>query len=244
MAALCSLPLAIMASRPSRAASIPIPMPPFNTRSLDNAISIPSLRSRISSSSSFATSPPSLTRSVPRSSSSLSRASLRQSYEPRVVRAQSSVSDLCPAPPPLTSGRRASTTGHPSRPAPRASLSSHADQPLVVVTPEVFPRPAYLEYSVFKDVLYTESPSAIPRRPAATPAQAGTPSTDSDGESSPPPRGLQSLFNPSSSQSTFALPTKWSVTDRSTHLSISQDGRDLTYAGSLSVYCLQLWKQH
>lgn len=101
-----------------------------------------------------------------------------------------------------------------------------------MVTPEVFPRPAYLEYSVFKDVLYTESPSAIPRRPAATPAQAGTPSTDSDGESSPPPRGLQSLFNPSSSQSTFALPTKWSVTDRSTHLSISQDGRDLTYAGN------------
>ncbi|KAF6766434.1 ran-binding protein 10 [Ephemerocybe angulata] len=221
-----------MASRPSRVSSIPIPMPPSNTRSIENAISIPSSRTRISSSS-FATSPPSLTRSVPRSSSS-SRTSVRLPYEPRVIRgAPAQPSEYCPPTLSAGQGRRASTSGYPGRPTPRMSSSSHADQPAVVLAPETFARPAYLDHSTFRDALHSELSFAIPRKDASTPAPAMTPSTtDSDDESSTPPRRVQAPSTPSLPANVFNLPTKWSVTDRSTHLTISQDGRDLTYASN------------
>ncbi|KAJ2933593.1 hypothetical protein H1R20_g3540, partial [Candolleomyces eurysporus] len=59
-----------------------------------------------------------------------------------------------------------------------------------------------------------------------------TPSTDSDDDISTPPRRATAPTPqpaPTQPQAVFSLPTKWSVTDRSIHLTISQDGRDLTY---------------
>lgn len=101
----------------------------------------------------------------------------------------------------------------------------------MVLAPETFARPAYLDHSTFRDALHSELSFAIPRKDASTPAPAMTPSTtDSDDESSTPPRRVQAPSTPSLPANVFNLPTKWSVTDRSTHLTISQDGRDLTYA--------------
>lgn len=229
-----------MASRPNRAAPIPIPMPPSGVRSLDNAISIPH---RFPSSSSFAMSPPSLVRSVPRASLSSSRGSPRVPYEPRIIRASNPTpTDRCLQPPATTHGRRASASAHPARSATRSSPATQADAPAQVVTTDTFPRPAYLDHSTFRGLLHTDPSSPLPRRDAHTPARtpsssAGstmTPSTDSDDDYSTPPRRATAPTPqpaPAQPQAVFTLPTRWSVTDRSNHLTISPDGRDLTYTG-------------
>ncbi|TEB39130.1 SPRY-domain-containing protein [Coprinellus micaceus] len=223
-----------MASRPGRASSIPIPMPPSHARSIDNAISIPSSRTRLSSAS-FAASPPSLGgRSVPRASSSLSRVAARQPYEPRIVRATATTSsEYCP--PSLSPGhaRRASTSASYGRTL-RVSLSSHPEAPPVVLSTEIFPRPAYLDSSIFRDALHTEPPSALPRKDAAASppvrSHASTPSTESDEESGTPPRRTQSSSSATPSASSLSLPTKWSTQMKSPHLGLSADGRELTYS--------------
>lgn len=233
-----------MASRPNRAAPIPIPMPPSGVRSLDNAISIPH---RFPSSSSFATSPPSLVRSVPRASLSSSRGSPRVPYEPRIVRASHpATADRCLQPPVSTThARRASTSPHQARSATRSSANTQADAPPLVVTTDTFPRPAYLDHSTFRDLLHTDPSCSSLRRdastlarttPASSVASTMTPSTDSDDDHSTPPRrtvATTPLPAPLQPQAVFSLPTRWSVTDRSNHLTISQDGRDLTYTGTL-----------
>lgn len=221
-------------------ASIPIPMPSSHARSIDNAISIPSSRTRVSSAS-FATSPP-LGRSVPRASSSLSRAGARQPYEPRIVRATPATSsDYCP--PSLSPGhaRRASTTSASYSRAHRVSLGSLPEPPPVFVPTESFPRPAYLDSSIFRDALHTEAASALPRKDAAASppvrSHASTPSTESDEETGTPPRRTQASSSAAPSSSSFSLPTKWSTQMKSPHLGLSADGRDLTYSRKLSPRC-------
>ncbi|KAJ3541274.1 hypothetical protein NMY22_g3955 [Coprinellus aureogranulatus] len=99
---------------------------------------------------------------------------------------------------------------------------------------ETFPRPAYLDGSIFRNALHTESPSALPRKdaPASPPVQshASTPSTESDDEAGTPPRRPQAPFSTALPSSSFPLPTRWSVQMKSTHLGLSADGRELTYS--------------
>ena len=125
-------------------------------------------------------------------------------------------------------------------------------------SPPPFPRPPYLDHSSLRHLLQTELPPNLPpsRYPQSTiypfvprPQHASiTPALidDSDAESttaSPPP-GLPtspptsaSAKPPSetvtlvSSSPVFRLPTRWSEQDRHTYLSVSADGRELTYHG-------------
>jgi|SRR6266446_8018664 len=125
-------------------------------------------------------------------------------------------------------------------------------------SPPPFPRPLYLNHSSLRHLLQTELPPNLPPsrytqstiypfvpRPQPT---SITPALidDSDAESttaSPPP-GLPpspptsaSAKPPSetvtlvSSSPVFRLPTRWSEQDRHTYLSVSADGRELTYHG-------------
>ena len=125
--------------------------------------------------------------------------------------------------------------------------------------PAPFPRPPYLEHSSLRHLLQTELPPNLPplrytqstiypfvprhQHTSVTPALID----DSDAESttaSPPPPGLPS--SPPISASTrppnesvtlvgsspvFRLPTRWSEQDRHPYLSVSADGKELTYHG-------------
>ncbi|SRR6266404_1903476 len=125
--------------------------------------------------------------------------------------------------------------------------------------PAPFPRPPYLEHSSLRHLLQTELPPNlppsrytqstiypfIPRHPhtSITPALID----DSDAESttaSPPPPGLPpsppisaGTKPPNESVSlvgsspVFRLPTRWSEQDRHPYLSVSADGKELTYHG-------------
>lgn len=126
---------------------------------------------------------------------------------------------------------------------------------------EVFPRPSYLDYSALRDLLQTDVPAtSVDARstetrasasawghtstytaPTAAPAvshypylrRGHTPATESEEEStaSPPPTiptasGPTLLANP-----VLRLPTRWSEQDRHPPLSVSPDGRELTFIG-------------
>ncbi|KAH9060799.1 SPRY-domain-containing protein [Lactarius vividus] len=125
--------------------------------------------------------------------------------------------------------------------------------------PAPFPRPPYLEHSSLRHLLQTELPPNLPpsrytqstiypfvprhQHTSVTPALLD----DSDVESttaSPPPPGLppspptSAVPRPPSESVTlvgsspvFRLPTRWSEQDRHPYLSVSADGKELTYHG-------------
>ena len=124
--------------------------------------------------------------------------------------------------------------------------------------PAPFPRPPYLEHSSLRHLLQTELPPNLPpsrytqstiypfvprhQHTSVTPALID----DSDAESttaSPPPPGLPASppsaaarpFTDSvsliGSSPVFRLPTRWSEQDRHPYLSVSADGKELTYLG-------------
>ncbi|KAH9855764.1 SPRY-domain-containing protein [Lenzites betulinus] len=155
----------------------------------------------------------------------------------------------------LSSGVRSQSVVSPGSLAPRSVLSTHASQ-----TSQGFPRPTYLEYSSLREMLHTElgpSPSTQAARPAthsvastdsrssASPAPPAipypyfrrelSPVGDSDDESvatpSPPQPASLGAVNVLSTSTILMLPTRWSEQDRTPSLSISYDGRDLTFTG-------------
>lgn len=112
-----------------------------------------------------------------------------------------------------------------------------------------FPRPAYLDHSALRHLLQTDAPfqpsSSSKLDPAARTEYAGgrrraqrSPSFDSDEEDTIPPSEMSSRQqqenNPLMSSALLRLPTRWSEEYRSPMLSVSADGRDLTYQGSPS----------
>jgi len=124
--------------------------------------------------------------------------------------------------------------------------------------PPPFPRPGYLEHSSLRHLLQTELPPNLPPSrysqstiyPFATRHQHApvtpAPMDDSDAESataSPPPglppsppasataKASSETVSLVGSSPVFRLPTRWSEQDRHTYLSVSADGRDLTYHG-------------
>ena len=125
-------------------------------------------------------------------------------------------------------------------------------------TPHGFPRPSYLDYSALRDMLHTEPASSALAttsrhltypasghdvRSGTSPAPAIpypylrrelTPSGDSDDESvaatttSPLVVGAVTML---STNNVLMLPTRWSEQDRTPSLSVSLDGRELTFTG-------------
>ena len=166
-------------------------------------------------------------------------------------------------PPSATRNRRASTSNIsaiiPS--SQRAGsftfphLSSHQSVSLLPSVP--FQRPAYLEHSSLKHLLQTEFPPLLPPGRYGHdvgvlnddqnsrndihpyPRRRRTPLIESDDEDPfTPPRELPPLVSahpPSNStlSPVLRLPTRWSDQDRHLSLSVSPDGRELTFVGKL-----------
>jgi hypothetical protein len=207
-------------------------------------------------SSSVATSPPTrfTARSLTLMSAMRPTGSPRSpsTFEPRVIRADTSrnTGNPClPSSSTSTRPRRSSATGIRASNAQRRSGSRSAAPP---ASPISFPRPAYLEHSSLRHFLQTESPPNIPSRKSAESSNIGdvhnfigrahysmSPPTDSDDDSNvSPPRDvapiLQSIAVPSS-DIILRLPTRWSYQIRHPSLSVSSDGRELTFHGALYV---------
>ncbi|KAI0327266.1 SPRY-domain-containing protein [Cubamyces sp. BRFM 1775] len=126
-----------------------------------------------------------------------------------------------------------------------------------------FPRPTYLDYSSLRDMLHTEpapsvlTPAARPTpyavsaqdvRSSASPAPPSipypyfrrdlSPVGDSDDESiatPPPPPPAVGAVTVLSTNTVLMLPTRWSDQDRMPSLSVSGEGRDLTFTGPSCV---------
>lgn len=167
------------------------------------------------------------------------------SYEPRVIRADSSrsVDAACVPSPPSSLGRnrRASTTG-----GARASSAQHnaslAASQTSAAPPVSFSRPAYLEHSALRHMLQTEMPlgSSLPlpslRKAEDSGMYAGamSPSADDDDSSDgspPPPQLPPTTASVTSQDGIMRLPSRWCLDMRHASLSLSADGRDLTYQG-------------
>lgn len=156
----------------------------------------------------------------------------------------------------LSSGFRAQGSHHPSIPTHRAPVPTHVSH----ATPQGFPRPTYLEYSSLRDMLHTDTtPSTLAA--TARPATYSIATYDSRASSSPAPtatsyqypymrRELTPVVDTSDEESTatssppsvgavtvistttvLMLPTRWSEQDRHPSLSVSLDGRELTFTG-------------
>ncbi|KAF9263120.1 SPRY-domain-containing protein [Marasmius fiardii PR-910] len=166
-------------------------------------------------------------------------------FEPRVVRAESSRNYDSTFQPPTspTSVRKPNIVGVRAPSTQRTTQETAQSFP----TPSTpFERPAYLEHSAFRHLLQTEAPSSVPARKAEPPlssirAYSSSTSTDSDDDSnaSPPPREIPTASTSStsaiSSDQVLKLPTRWSVQFRHHILSLSEDGRELTYQGTGST---------
>ncbi|KAG2160155.1 uncharacterized protein EDB93DRAFT_1073770 [Suillus bovinus] len=165
-------------------------------------------------------------------------------YEPRVIR----VDTTCPTSPP-SRARRSSATGIRAPSAQRPAMAHSSAGPFPPDTTP-FPRPAYLDHSALRQLLQTDTPSQFFSLPKPDLAVARTeyaggrrrvqrsPSFDTDEEDTIPPGEMpsrqQQENNPLMSSALLCLPTRWCEEYRSSMLSVSADGRDLTYQGSPS----------
>lgn len=150
------------------------------------------------------------------------RPSRPASFEPRIVRA----SPEGPCPP---------STSVPAVRTRRPSLGP----PRPAVPPPSFPRPSYLDHSTLRHMLQTELPPALPSPRSADPqfphfSGPMSPSADSDDDSTAsPPRDPAPAPPPSvpAPDHVLRLPTRWSDQMKHSSLSVSLDGRDLTFNG-------------
>jgi hypothetical protein len=202
-----------------------------------------------SSSSAIATSPiRSTARSMTYTGATHGRGSPRttSTFEPRIVRATTessrSVDAAClPSSSTSPSRTRRSSVANGRATSTQRQVSSHVSTP--PPPPVSFARPAYLEHSALRHMLQTELPPALPpsRKTDTTTldhqgySAAMSPPTDSDEDSNvSPPRELPLAPPPPpiSQDQILRLPTRWSDQFRHTLLTVSGDGRDLTYHGS------------
>jgi Ran-binding protein 9/10 len=203
---------------------------------------------RGSSSMAVASSPPmrSTARSFTQPSSSVlsgtGTAPTHVYYEPRVIRADTT----CPTSSSVlpSHARRASGTGVRAPSSHRPALAIPSAGPMVIdVAP--FSRPAYLDQSALRHLLQTDTPPQLASSPKPEPAVARTdygvnrrrshrsPSSDSDEEDMSHSGELSSRQQETilMSPAPLRLPTRWSEEYRSSLLSVSTDGRDLSYQG-------------
>ena len=195
----------------------------------------------------------------------LSRPPGNSIFEPRVIRPPGASRGSCvdiSLLPSATHNRRVSTSNTPTVSQRTGSLtfsqlSSHQSAGPLPSVP--FQRPAYLEHSSLKHLLQTEFPPLLPlgrhgndvtileddqsSRNATVPfpRRRRTPLIESDDEDPlTPPRELPpsvSAYPPGSIalNPVLRLPTRWSDQDRHLSLSVSSDGRELTFVGKLYV---------
>ncbi|KAG6837216.1 hypothetical protein H0H93_013084 [Arthromyces matolae] len=162
-------------------------------------------------------------------------------FEPRVVRVGAegarSVDPTCGPSTSPTRTRRPSGVELRGTSASRSLSANTAStsQP----SPAAFPRPSYLDYSALRHMIHTDAPLTLPPNRKTEQEVRETrhsPTTlDSDEESNvSPPRELPpSIPQPTLSQDRILrLPTRWSDQCRHHLLSVSADGRDLTYHGA------------
>lgn len=190
----------------------------------------------------------------------LSRSIGSGTFEPRVIRppgvSRGSCVDVTSSSS-TTRNRRASisnisTSSQTTGPLTFPQLSPH--QPTSPPPSIPFQRPAYLEHSSLKHLLQTEFPPLLPpsryghdarvlgddQNPRNItnpyPRRRRTPLIESDDEDPfTPPRELPPLYPPNTSSPVLRLPTRWSDQDRHPSLSVSQDGRELTFVGKLGL---------
>ncbi|KAI0684098.1 hypothetical protein BC835DRAFT_1422597 [Cytidiella melzeri] len=191
-------------------------------------------------------------------------------FEPRVIRVSSTTPghaadpSTC-VPTSLTRTRRTSVPRVPilssaSSATSALRLSGISATQTAAASPQAppFQRPAYLEQSSLRDLLYTDAPPPRPSNPltselahhgqtswASTPLPAPypylrrevTPTVDTDDESnaSPPPPSMRATSVPAPSSllthPVLRLPTRWNEQDRHPSLTVSSDGRELTFFG-------------
>ena len=176
------------------------------------------------------------------------RNSTQTSFEPRIIRGsgtertEPSPGSECPTPSqqlstPHSQTRRASVTNL------RTSNKSLTPQLIARPTSVTFSRPAYLEYSSLRHLLQAEVPvsplssrradsSVSVRSQSYSVAMSTSSDIDDDGSATPLPHDLRpiSASLPLATQDTpFRLPTRWG--DHHPNLSLSLDGRELTYEG-------------
>lgn len=205
-------------------------------------------------------------------------------FEPRVIRATPSPTrggepGCAPVPTstsPVATGRthrpsvrtQSTTVAHVAVPNTPRSTTMPAPVP-APPAPAAFPRPAYLNHSALRDLLYTDASSVQPGSSHLEHVLAGgpgpassrmstpvpipypylrhdTPGLDTDDDSmasaSPPPaRATPAPPAPGAllSNPALRLPTRWSEQDRHNLLTVSGDGRELTFYGA---YCVSFLK--
>ncbi|KAJ4499343.1 hypothetical protein C8R41DRAFT_915548 [Lentinula lateritia] len=153
-------------------------------------------------------------------------------FEPRIIRAESSrnIDPSClpsSSTPPVRT-RRASAAGTRA-----SSMQRNRSTSMTLSAPISFTRPAYLDHSSFKDLLQTEAPTTFPFTEAEFRSRALSPSTDSEDDSnaSPPPN-KPAVISVASPDQTMKLPTRWSHEYRHQSLSLSGNGRELSFQGA------------
>jgi len=198
------------------------------------------------SSSLATTSPIRATRSGTHTSALSNRTSPRSltTFEPRVIRAETSQNSDSPcAPSSSTPPTRTQRSGGSDSKFSTVQSSSAGPRPSTPPPSNTFPRPSYLEHSSLRDFLQPEALSdALPSPPLRTVGEAqfnvtrrrASPSQlDSDDEGTFSPPREASLPPYFSHYPILRLPTRWSDQTRHLLLSISSDGRELSYQGEL-----------
>lgn len=253
-----------MSGRTSASASIPIPRSSSSSspaRTIDALIPISlsptSSRARLQSGSTSSQYDPrraSIGRSPviiggtsispTRSTHIRSPPSQSRSFQPRVVRAEG-VSRSSDHPPSPQRTRRISSPGVGVRGTSASRSSLHT-----TTTPYI--RPSYLEHSSFRHLLQEETSRGRTgdHSTIIEPVQSGasgggrrrthTPSDDSDEDegSSNAPEDYQASTSPVPAESpVLILPTRWGETFRHHVLSVSQDGRDISFQGIYRKWC-------
>ncbi|KAJ3997898.1 SPRY-domain-containing protein [Lentinula boryana] len=156
-------------------------------------------------------------------------------FEPRIIRAESS-RNIDPSCLPFSSNppvrtRRISATG-----ARSSSMQRNRSTSMTHSAPISFPRPEYLDHSSFKDLLRTEAPAPLylgtnTETNVRSGAKSPTPDSEEDSNASHPPR-KPAVITVASPDQTMELPTRWSYECRHESLSLSENGRELSFQGA------------
>ncbi|VDC02010.1 unnamed protein product [Peniophora sp. CBMAI 1063] len=143
--------------------------------------------------------------------------------QPRVIgrnAPSSSWADVACSPPTPARTRRTSAGSGTTVLRPPVRTNTTPSWPHLALAPQPFPRPAYLDNSSLRSLLQTELPE-----------QASSSFGLGDDEAK---RGRAAQSAMIGSTPVFRLPTRWSEQDRHPYLSVSPDGRELSYSGSQS----------
>jgi Ran-binding protein 9/10 len=234
----------------TRSSSIPIPRLSSTPRTnIESLISIPS----------SARPPPSLPRAGRPPARSFSHSASfplhsspppNAAYQPRIIRPDPPHDALHPSSssPDHRPPKRSASQSHSHPPSSSSALPSSLHSRVKPHSPHSFPRPSYLDHSALRHMLCTDIPSSASPKSYDSPlleshsasrSRTRSPMSDSDDESvlgplpsSKPPAPPSPAPSPNQ---LLRLPTRWSDEFRHHLLSVSSDGREITYQGDSSI---------